>query len=182
MLKTICSLAGVILLSGCTLLPLAGGRAEFQSPSGVSGSVQQPQNPKDESRQSWEREQRPDGTVSEKVTTVIGASQKDLAREAAAKLAALRPVTYLGVAVFLFGIASAVWPPLKLIISSITTSAVIAMAGLALIILPTIIVGHEILIMVVSLGAALAWFFAHRHGQLRGFVDANKDGIDDRRQ
>jgi hypothetical protein len=24
------------------------------------------------------------------------------------------------------------------------------------------------------------WFLAHRHGRLQGFVDANKNGIDDR--
>ena len=24
------------------------------------------------------------------------------------------------------------------------------------------------------------WFLAHRHGQLRGLVDANKNGIDDK--
>lgn len=164
----------LIFLSGC-MLPLKGGRAGLQTPSGIVGVVEQPQNPKEEARQSWEREQRPDGTVSEKVTTVIGAAQRDLARETAAKLAALRPVVYLGVAVFLFGIGSAFWPPLKLVIGSVTTSAVIAAAGLALIVLPTIIVGQELLIMVISLGAALAWFFAHRHGSLRGQVNTLKD-------
>jgi hypothetical protein len=47
-------------------------------------------------------------------------------------------------------------------------------------ILPTVIVGNELLIMG---GVALlvgGWFFAHRHGKLQGFVDANKNGIDDR--
>lgn len=180
-LLSICSITAVILLSGC-VVPLRGGRAVLQTPSGIVGAVEQPQNPRNDSQQTWEREERTDGTVTEKVTTIIGASQKDVAREMAAKLSSLRPVMYLGIVVFLFGIASAVWPPLKLIISSVTTSAVIAAAGLALIVLPTVIVGHEMLIMVGSLGAALAWFFAHRHGQLRGFVDANKDGIDDRKQ
>jgi hypothetical protein len=73
--------------------------------------------------------------------------------------------------IFLFGVASAVYPPLKLLVGgSVTTSAVIAGAGLALLILPTLVVGHEVLIMAVAVGAAALWFFAHRHGHLRGQV------------
>ena len=44
--------------------------------------------------------------------------------------------------------------------------------GLVLMVLPTMIVGNELLILG---GVALAvggWFLAHRHGQLRGLVDA----------
>jgi hypothetical protein len=44
-------------------------------------------------------------------------------------------------------------------------------AGLALVFLPSIIVGHELLIMGVSLGVVALWFLAHRHGQLRGSLD-----------
>jgi hypothetical protein len=46
-------------------------------------------------------------------------------------------------------------------------------------ILSTLIVGDELLILG---GVALAvgcWFLAHRHGHLKGFVDANKNAIDD---
>jgi hypothetical protein len=72
------------------------------------------------------------------------------------------------------------YPPLKLIIGSITTSAAILVGGIALMVLPTLIVGNELLILgVVGAGVGI-WFFAHRHGQLRGLVDANKNGIDDR--
>jgi len=49
--------------------------------------------------------------------------------------------------------------------------------GLVLMVLPTMIVGNELLILG---GVALAvggWFLAHRHGQLRGRVDASKDGV-----
>ena len=53
----------------------------------------------------------------------------------------------MGVVVFLFGIASMFYPPLKAIIGSITTSAAITVGGLALIVLPTVIVGNELLIM-----------------------------------
>jgi len=31
-------------------------------------------------------------------------------------------------------------------------------------------------------GVAAIYWFSHRHGKLQGFVDANRDGIDDRKQ
>ena len=171
----------LMFLSGC-IPPLEGGRATLRTPSGIIGEVEQPQNPKEEATQVWEREQKVDGSVSERVSTKIGAAQKDFAREMAAKLSSLKWVTWVGVAVFLFGVASAFWPPLKLIVGSMTTSAVACVAGLALIILPVVIVGNELLILGGSVGALVLYWFSHRHGKLQGFVDANKDGVDDRKQ
>lgn len=112
--------------------------------------------------------------------TELGAAQKDTARELGAKLASLKGIVWVGVTMFLFGLASIFYPPLKALIGSVTTSAAIAAGGLALIVLPTLIVGNELLILG---GVALSvggWFLAHRHGRLRGFVDANKNGVDDR--
>jgi hypothetical protein len=112
--------------------------------------------------------------------TELGAAQKDSARELGAKLASLKGIVWLGVAMFVFGLASMFYPPLKAIIGSVTTSAAVTLGGLALMVLPTLIVGNELLILG---GVALAvggWFLAHRHGKLQGFVDANKDGVDDR--
>jgi hypothetical protein len=112
--------------------------------------------------------------------TELGAAQKDTARELGAKLASLKGIVWVGVVLFLFGLASMFYPPLRAIIGSVTTSAAILAGGVALMVLPTLIVGNELLIMG---GVALlvgGWFFAHRHGQLQGFVDANKNGIDDR--
>ena len=114
--------------------------------------------------------------------TELGAAQKDTARELGAKLASLKGIVWLGVAMFVFGLASIFYPPLKVLIGSVTTSAAITLGGLALMVLPTLIVGNELLILG---GVALAvggWFLAHRHGRLQGFVDANKDGVDDRVQ
>lgn len=178
-MKIYAILASVLLLVGCGSLPLAGGKGGFTAPGGSAGFVQQPQNPKDESTQVWEREEN---GVKERITTKIGAAQKDTAREIGAKLKSLRWVTWVGVVVFLFGAASAFWPPLKLIVGSMTTSAVACVAGLALIFLPVLVVGNELLILGVCLGAVVLYWFSHRHGHLRGFVDANKDGIDDRKQ
>ena len=108
----------------------------------------------------------------------LGAAQKDSARELSAKLASLKGIVWVGVVVFLFGLASMFYPPLKAIIGSITTSAAITVGGLALIILPTVIVGNELLIMAGVAAAVGLWFLAHRHGQLRGQVDASNKGVD----
>ena len=106
--------------------------------------------------------------------TELGAAQKDTARELSAKLASLKGIVWVGVALFLFGLATLFYPPLKLLVGSVTTSAAIVAGGLALIILPTLIVGNELLILAGVASAVGLWFFAHRHGQLRGLVDAAK--------
>lgn len=116
----------------------------------------------------------------EKAGTTIGAAQKDTARELGAKLASLKGIVWVGVAMFLFGIATLAYPPLRAIIGSVTTSVAIILGGIALMVLPTLIVGNELLILSGVAALVGGWFFAHRHGRLRGFVDANKNGIDDR--
>ena len=111
--------------------------------------------------------------------TELGAAQKDTARELSAKLASLKGIVWVGVAMFLFGLASMFYPPLKLIIGSVTTSVAILVGGIALMILPSLIVGNELLILG-GVGAAVGvWFFAHRHGQLRGLVEAGKSAADE---
>ena len=112
--------------------------------------------------------------------TELGAAQKDTARELGAKLASLKGIEWVGVALFLFGLASIFYPPLKLLIGSVTTSAAICAGGILLLVLPTLVVGNELLILG-GVGVAVGgWFLAHRHGRLQGLVDANKNGVDDR--
>ena len=55
----------------------------------------------------------------------LGAAQKDTARELGAKLSSLKGIVWVGVGLFLFGIASLVWPPLKAVVGSVTTSAAV---------------------------------------------------------
>jgi uncharacterized membrane protein YccC len=105
--------------------------------------------------------------------TELGAAQKDTARELGAKLSSLKGIVWVGVALFLFGLASLVYPPLKLIIGSVTTSAALLLGGLALMVLPSLIVGNELLILGGVAIAVGGWFLAHRHGQLRGTVAAS---------
>jgi len=111
--------------------------------------------------------------------TELGAAQKDSARELSAKLASLKGIVWVGVSMFLFGLATFFYPPLKLLLGSVTTSAAICAGGLALMILPTLIVGNELLILGGVAAAVGLWFFAHRHGQLRGVVDAGKSAVAD---
>ena len=54
--------------------------------------------------------------------TELGAAQKDTARELSAKLASLKGIVWVGVALFLFGLATLFYPPLKLLVGSVTTS------------------------------------------------------------
>lgn len=109
-----------------------------------------------------------------RANTELGAAQKDMARELGAKLASLKGVVWVGVALFLFGLATLFYPPLRAIIGSVTTSVAILVGGIALIVLPTLIVGNEFLILG-GVGAGVGvWFLAHRHGQLRGLVDSVK--------
>jgi hypothetical protein len=104
--------------------------------------------------------------------TELGAAQKDTARELGAKLASLKGIVWVGVGLFVFGLASLVWPPLKAVIGSVTTSAALMLGGVALIVLPSLLVGNELLILG-GVGVAVgAWFLAHRHGQLSGLVAA----------
>jgi hypothetical protein len=116
----------------------------------------------------------------EKAGTTIGAAQKDTAREFGAKLASLKGIVWVGVLMFVFGIATLVYPPLRAIVGSVTTSLAIIAGGVALMVLPTLVVGNELLILGSVALAVGGWFLAHRHGQLRGLVDADKNGIDDR--
>ena len=199
-------------LCGCASAPLKGGKATTLSKptQGIEQSVVQSVNPAAVSRQDQEvvrvksytvpagSRVESGGTNGAAVTvsapmpvvereetrakTELGAAQKDTARELGAKLASLKGIVWVGVALFVFGLASIFYPPLKLIIGSMTTSAAICAGGLALMVLPTLVVGNELLILAGVAAAVGLWFLAHRHGKLQGFVDANKDGVDDRVQ
>jgi hypothetical protein len=110
--------------------------------------------------------------TTEKAGSVLGAAQKDTAREIGAKLASLKGIVWVGVGLFVFGLVSLFYPPLRAIIGSVTTSIAITAGGVALMILPSLVVGNEMLILGGVAVAVGGWFLAHRHGQLRGTVEA----------
>jgi hypothetical protein len=105
--------------------------------------------------------------------TELGAAQKDTARELGAKLSSLKGIVWVGVGLFVFGLASLVYPPLKVVVASVTTSAALMFGGLALMVLPSLVVGNELLILGGVAIAVGGWFLAHRHGQLSGTVAAS---------
>lgn len=158
----------LFLLTGCAMRPLKPGLGFFVAPGGLAGGIQQSENPQSSSKQTYRRSvtDAQGKQVTDEFQTEIGAAQKDVAREMAAKLSSLKGVVWVGIAVFLFGVASAFWPPLKVVVGSITTSAVIAAAGIALIVLPSLLVGNELLILFVAGGAILLYWFAHRHSAI----------------
>jgi uncharacterized membrane protein YccC len=59
------------------------------------------------------------------------------------------------------------------VVASVTTSAALMLGGVALMVLPSLVVGNELLILGGVAIAVGAWFLAHRHGQLRGTVAAS---------
>ena len=196
MLINLAVIAVTGIMCGCAMTPLKGGHA---TTSGAIGqTVVQGDNPAQVSRQDQETLKTRSYTVpagsrlvsaSNKVVVIsapmpvveheetrakteLGAAQKDTARELSAKLASLKGIVWVGVVMFLFGLASMFYPPLQAIVGSVTTSAAIVAGGLALIILPSLVVGNELLILAGVASAVGLWFLAHRHGQLRGLVDA----------
>jgi hypothetical protein len=126
-------------------------------------------------------------TVREDFKTINGAAQKNVIGESIAKLNSLKWLSWVGVAMFLFGIATLFYPPLKLIVASTTTSIAIAGGGILLTILPVIVVGNEMLIFSCIFGGVAAYFFIYRYSAkateaqiYKDFLDVDNDGIDDR--
>lgn len=72
---------------------------------------------------------------------------------------------------FVPGLAPFFYPPLRVIIGSVTTSAAISASRLVLHVLPTLIVGNDVAILCGAGIAVGGWFLAHRHGRLRDAVD-----------
>jgi hypothetical protein len=171
----------------------AGSRVEGEAPTGAgtvgacvlpfSGVDSGTSRPRPDSSTSVSREpstsfilSAPMPVVEREETrarTELGAAQKDAARELGAKLSSLKGIVWVVVGLFVFGLASLVYPPLKAIIGSVTTSAALMLGGVALVVLPTLVVGNELLILGVVGIAVGGWFLAHRHGELRGIVAAS---------
>ena len=117
----------------------------------------------------------------------IGAAQKDMGREIAAKLSSMRPVQFVGI-LFVVAAVAMLHPVAKGLVGSTTVQIVTGATGLALIILPVVLVGNEKLILLAALIPAV-WWIIHRNASkstevrvLREMIDLDKDGIDDRDQ
>lgn len=199
MLAVLCAVA----LSGCMTPHVAPGSVETEAAKQI-----QSQNPKDPSTLVTKSVKTveftiPAGSTIRQLDPVTGASlsavvssntpvrlhtEQDVDSKIGgadfsigkliAKLKSVKWIQGVGVVVFLFGVASFAWPPLRIIIGSVTTSLIIAGAGVALIVLPIIIVGNELLILGACLGGAALYFFVHRYGKKSGEVEVLKKWID----
>lgn len=187
----------VLIATGCSQARIKPGHSSASVPGAIAESVQ-PQDPKDgmtQHVQSDSQEDRiiPAGSILEistgsncvqritlsspmpinshvikTVDTKVGAAQKNSFQEIAAKMASMRWLQWIGLLVAGFGIASLAYPPLRLLINSATLSVWCIAAGAAMVFLPLLIVGHELLILGVAGGVVALWFLAHRHGSLKG--------------
>lgn len=109
-------------------------------------------------------------TTKEQSRTEVGAAQKDNARETAAKLAAMRPVQFAGIAAL--ALACAMFHPVVRVAlgGGKMLQVYVAAAGIILIFGPSLVAGNETLILIgaVVLGAAV-WGInrlGHKEGQL----------------
>lgn len=193
----------LLILSGCSLFNddtrIKGGSFHLKTQTGTQLSQRQSQDPKGQTsfETTSERTENlilPAGslfnvgtnsfkvssnslysiTIKDTVKTVQGGSQPNIIGQTIAKLKSLAWLTWLGALVFLFGVVSMFYPPIKLIINSVTTSAAITGAGVLLIALPILLVGHELFILCAVLGAVGIYWFAHRHGSVTGELTALK--------
>lgn len=83
----------------------------------------------------------------------------------AAKLHSMRPVQFAGIALLILWIATLTPWGSVIIGNSVTARLVMLAAALVLIFGPTLIVGHELLLLVVAIGVVLVYIIAHRHGE-----------------
>lgn len=106
-------------------------------------------------------------TYSEHTRQEVGSSHKDTARELAARAASLRPAQYVGFALLLASLAM-FHPLVARVVGSRTTQAACGLVGILLILSPSVVPGHERLLILAGLGVIAVWWFGHRHGELRG--------------
>lgn len=192
-------LIGALLLTGCVTPPLTGGATKINNPL-QSVELHQSENPAATTKQDTETRQvktytLPKGTIISNSTEIItlqtnmvvveeittksktelGAAQKDFAREIGAKLGSLKPVMFFGIVLAGLGIFG-LTPWGRPFIASTSTSIILLVAGAGVMILPTIIVGNELLIILGAVGLSLGYFFVRRYGEKDGKLKALEGG------
>jgi len=150
----------VVLLTvlGCGVpSPQKGGTVKIQTRTNLVHIVT-PENPDGET------------TVTTRdlheVTTILPASQKDVARTESARAAALRPVQIIGILLVLVAVLGFT-PWVRPIIGSTTTTVLIGVVGVALIVLCSLLPRASSTWLIAVPCFPLIWWIAHRHGQLK---------------
>jgi hypothetical protein len=106
----------------------------------------------------------------EQVTQTIGPAYQDTSAAIHARAAALRPVQWLGLGLVILALAAAGMPGLRAFIGSGTTIAGLWIAGIGMALAPAIVPGHERILAIAALCALAIYWWAHRHGELRGLI------------
>jgi hypothetical protein len=104
---------------------------------------------------------------SERSLSSIGASQKDEVGAMVASLHSAKVFTVIGIIAFLGGVFLAFYPPAATLLGGITPGLALAGSGLALAVLPFIVIGHPVLfsvLVVTAIAAGLGIWFVHTHG------------------
>jgi hypothetical protein len=110
-------------------------------------------------------------TVTETVSTQLGVSDKDTSREISAKLAAMRPIQFAGIALLVAALAM-FHPVVRAIVGSgKEMQMTVGAAGLGLIFAPQFIAGNEGIIIVIVAVALLFIYLNSRHSYNKGILD-----------
>lgn len=110
------------------------------------------------------------GTKSE-----VGAAHKDMGREIAAKIAAMRPIQFIGVGLIVFAGAAMFYVPLRIILGGGKQFPLfLAGVGGALIVAPQLIAGNETLILVGSGALGFIYWLTIRLTRKEAEADVKK--------
>lgn len=110
--------------------------------------------------------------VKEESKTELGAAQKDVSREVAARLASFKGIQWFGAALIV-GAAAMFHPVVRTVVGGgKQIQMALAAGGLALIFGPTIIVGREWLIAVVTVVGLLIYWLTSRLAYKEGRLDS----------
>lgn len=130
-------------------------------------------------------------TTEEEASNIVGGAQKDTVGDTVAKLKSANTFYYIGGALILIGLACSFVPYLRALLGSTQFGIFLAIGGTAVMILPLLVIGNEMLILIggAAILGPIAYLHFNRSGQkegenkaLREFIDLNKNGIDDREE
>jgi hypothetical protein len=99
--------------------------------------------------------------------TQPGVVQNDTAHQLAAKLTSLNGVVRAGLGLFLCGLLSLGYPPLRALVRGANARVALLLGGVALMVLPSLIVGNELLVLG-TVGLVLGGWFLARQGRPTG--------------
>ena len=204
----ILAVMAVVLVAGCssfqpTPKPQSGGVLKatippvampdavtvpgWTNPPPVLIELTAPENSDVPSTSHWTREVSKSGGIKETLVTSLGINQHDQARDdwAAVRKLEAKLKSYSGIKLFGFALilaALAMFHPAVRAITGTTGQVATGATGLVLVFGSQALAGNETMVAIVAVVGLAVYLFARRHGQLQGMVDANKNGIDDRRE